>query len=189
VRALPALTLALLVLVPLATPARAGSATNPEMQGNPNELLSTSGTTTIGTPEARLAAAWFDEPNDTTVRVTWQVVDLAHRLRPDEVLSFEVGCGSAGQFVSVVVSVGGPFPQPVGWFSKPGAAVDATVTTSGNTISATIPRAAWPAPECRGPAASTSVAFKNPTCPCWSSGIPGWGQRAPDAGTGRSFTF
>ncbi|MEA3201419.1 MAG: hypothetical protein QOE90_2847 [Thermoplasmata archaeon] len=189
-----ALLVALAAVLALQPFAGAGSSSSPEMPGNCNELANTGGGTTLGAPEARLCAAWFSQPDASTIAVSWQVVNLAHRFMPNESMTFWVGCVSGTTSVVVDVTLGWPWPQGDGDAFTPGTDPDPhthyPVVTSGNVVTGLVPRSFWPAPECRTPVAGTLIAFKSPTCACWSSTSPiYWGQRAPDAGAGRSYFF
>ncbi|MEA3201420.1 MAG: hypothetical protein QOE90_2848 [Thermoplasmata archaeon] len=187
---LGALVVAALLLAAIQATATAGSSSDPDMKGNPNELANTDASTTVGAPEARLYGAWFGEPSSTTISASWQVVDLSHRLQKDKALYFWVGCGSGGARMSVGAQIGGG-PQGVADISMNGVTTyHGTYSTNGNAVTAIVPRVAFPAPECVTPAGGLLVMFKSATCPCWSSTSPvWWGQRVPDAGPGRSFYF
>jgi hypothetical protein len=187
------LAFALLVVASFLLPvAVGGSPQDPEIRGNPDKLVSTNGSTTIDAPEARIVAIWLDEPNDTTIRISWQVVDIAHRFQSDEILNLWLDCLSGPLDNLMGINMGGPFPQPVGyvrsyeenrvWFLP--------VTISGNVASITVTRAAFAQPPCVEPIGGFEVAFKSPLGNSWAPTSPvWWGQRAPETGYGRDFFF
>jgi hypothetical protein len=187
------LAFALLVVASFLVPvAVGGSPQDPEIRGNPDKLVSTNGGTTIDAPEARIVAIWLDEPNDTAIRISWQVVDITHRFQSDEILILWFDCLSGPKGNRMEIDIGGPFPYPVGdvrsrdenlvWYVP--------VTISGNVASITVTREAFAQPQCVEPIGGSMLAFKSSLSASWSTTSPvWWGQRAPETGYGRDFYF
>ncbi|SRR5581483_1635187 len=183
--------LALLLLLPFV---QAGTQAEPEIMDSPPVLDAaygaTRGDTTLDAPEIDLVAAWFSA-NDTTVGVTWQVVNESHRLQEREVQGFGMTflCGATHLYAEA--DLGGPYRSPIGLIT--GWNDIAPVTVEGDFIHAEFPRSAFDAYSCTvltHTLASSILAISTTNPNFWSGGGNlWWRDRAPDVGFGRDFAL
>ncbi len=189
---LPVVVLALLVLLPLV---HAGTQADPEIVDSPPLLDAAYGAlrgdTTLDAPEINLVAAWFDM-NETTIEVTWEVVNASHRFKSPEALGFSMGFDCNGTLLGVDAYVQESPNFIGGTLEFYPAHLQASV--DGNLIHVEVPRSALAAVGCstvlRHTIASSLLAISTTDPNFKSGGGSLWFRdRAPDVGYGRDFAL